>query len=54
MEKIKEDKDYNKKRWNIIDKMEMDLYGIGATCVEDKLQDKVPETIHSLLKASNP
>jgi hypothetical protein len=37
MKKIKEDLEYKKKRWAIIDKMENDLYGIGATCVEDKL-----------------
>jgi hypothetical protein len=26
---------------------------IGATAVEDKLQDRVPETIADLIKASN-
>jgi magnesium-transporting ATPase (P-type) len=33
--------------------MERDLFGIGATCVEDKLQNNVPETIAALLSASN-
>ncbi len=31
--------------------IEVDLKLLGATAVEDKLQDKVPETIDSLLKA---
>lgn len=31
--------------------IEIDLKLLGATAVEDKLQDKVPETINSLLKA---
>jgi P-type E1-E2 ATPase len=35
------------------DKWERELYLIGATAVEDKLQDKVPETIADLLRASN-
>lgn len=32
--------------------LEKDLYLFGATAVEDKLQDKVPETIADLVKAS--
>lgn len=31
--------------------IEQNLYLLGATAVEDKLQDKVPETIDSLLRA---
>lgn len=34
------------------EKLESDLYLLGATAVEDKLQDQVPETIADLLKAS--
>ena len=33
---------------NIYDKIEKDLYIIGSTIVEDKLQEKVPETIRDL------
>ena len=33
------------------DKLEKDLYLLGATAVEDKLQPEVPETIADLLKA---
>lgn len=33
------------------DKLERDLYLLGATAVEDKLQPEVPETIADLLKA---
>ena len=29
------------------------MYLLGATAVEDKLQDLVPETIHDFLQASN-
>merc|ERR1719197_203459 len=35
----------------VADKMERDLQLIGATAIEDKLQDEVPETIHNLLRA---
>lgn len=35
-----------------MDELERDVYGIGATCVEDKLQDRVPYTIASFLKAN--
>jgi phospholipid-transporting ATPase len=31
--------------------MECNFSLIGATAIEDKLQDKVPETIHYLLEA---
>ena len=31
--------------------IEKDLYLLGATAVEDKLQDRVPETIDALIKA---
>ena len=31
--------------------IEKDLFLLGATAVEDKLQDKVPETIDALIKA---
>ncbi len=37
---------------NLIDKIERDLFVIGATAVEDKLQEKVPETIADLLRAN--
>ena len=32
--------------------VEKDIYLIGATAVEDKLQDKVPQTIADLIRAS--
>jgi len=32
----------------LYDKFERDLVLIGATAVEDRLQDKVPETIYDL------
>jgi len=35
-----------------VDQIERNLILIGATAVEDKLQDKVPETIYDLIKAS--
>ena len=35
----------------MIDKLENELFLIGATAVEDKLQDGVPNTIRDLLKA---
>ena len=41
-----EDKD--KKVNEVCDKLEQNLYLIGTTIVEDKLQDKVPETIRDL------
>lgn len=31
--------------------IEKDLYLLGATAVEDKLQDRVPETLDALIKA---
>lgn len=36
----------------ISEEVEKDLLLIGATALEDRLQDKVPETIEYLLKAS--
>ena len=33
------------------DEMEQDLVLLGATCVEDRLQDRVPETIADLQRA---
>jgi len=36
----------------LVDQIERNLILIGATAVEDKLQDKVPETIYDLIKAS--
>ena len=33
--------------------MERNLYLIGATAVEDKLQDNVPEVIADFMRASN-
>eukprot|EP00123_Amoebidium_parasiticum_P014404 comp22485_c0_seq1/m.33915 comp22485_c0_seq1/g.33915 ORF comp22485_c0_seq1/g.33915 comp22485_c0_seq1/m.33915 type:complete len:1183 (-) comp22485_c0_seq1:540-4088(-) len=33
------------------DKIEKDMFLLGATAIEDKLQDKVPETIANLLEA---
>lgn len=33
------------------DEMEQDLILLGATCVEDRLQDRVPETIADLQRA---
>ncbi|KAJ3362384.1 phospholipid transporting ATPase [Allomyces arbusculus] len=35
----------------VAEKLERDLTLIGATAIEDKLQDQVPETIHNLLQA---
>lgn len=37
----------------LVDELEQDLFLIGATAVEDKLSQNVPETIADLLKASN-
>lgn len=36
----------------IAEQVEKNLLLIGATALEDRLQDKVPETIENLLKAS--
>ena len=36
---------------NVADKIERELFLIGVTAVEDRLQDQVPETIQELLKA---
>jgi len=36
----------------LADEIERDLYLIGSTAVEDRLQDNVPETIYDLIKAS--
>jgi magnesium-transporting ATPase (P-type) len=36
----------------LIDQLERGFYLIGATAVEDKLQDEVPETIHDFIQAS--
>ena len=36
----------------IVDDLEKEMYLLGATAVEDKLQDLVPETIHDFLLAS--
>jgi magnesium-transporting ATPase (P-type) len=36
---------------DIFDKFERDLVLLGATAVEDRLQDNVPETIHDLQEA---
>jgi P-type E1-E2 ATPase len=36
----------------LIDFIERDLYLLGATAVEDRLQDDVPKTIEKLLKAN--
>ena len=51
IEEIRGKPGFEDKRWDIVEKMETGLYGIGATCVEDKLQKNVPETIADLLKA---
>lgn len=37
---------------NLVSELESNLTLIGATAVEDKLQDRVPETIYDLIKAS--
>ena len=44
-------KDKDKKVEEIYDKIEQNIYLIGCTIVEDKLQDKVPETIRDLRNA---
>lgn len=36
----------------VAESIEKDLYLIGATAVEDRLQDQVPETLRDLLKAN--
>ena len=36
----------------LMDALEKDLYLVGATAVEDKLQDDVPETIQDFIQAS--
>lgn len=43
--------DREKKLEDVGNMIEVDLKLLGATAVEDKLQDKVPETIDALLKA---
>lgn len=43
--------DREKKLEEVANIIEVDLKLLGATAVEDKLQDKVPETIDALLKA---
>lgn len=35
----------------VVNEMESGLMLLGATVVEDKLQDKVPETLQALMKA---
>ena len=35
----------------VAEKVERHLFLIGATAIEDKLQEKVPETIHDLIRA---
>ena len=42
------DKDKEKKQQHVAE-LEKDLVLLGATGVEDRLQDKVPETIKDLL-----
>lgn len=37
---------------DLIDKLEQNMFVIGATAVLDRLQDEVPETIRDLLRAS--
>jgi len=37
LNKIKLEKDFVKRKKELIDEMECDMYAIGATCVEDKL-----------------
>ena len=44
--------DKEKKVEEIYDKIEQNIYLIGCTIVEDKLQDKVPETIKDLRNAN--
>ena len=36
---------------NAYNSIERDMTCVGVTCVEDKLQDRVPETVQYLLKA---
>lgn len=36
----------------LVDQLERNLTLIGATAVEDKLQERVPETIYDLIKAN--
>ena len=36
----------------LIDRLEREIYLVGATAVLDRLQDDVPETIRDLLRAS--
>ena len=36
---------------DIYDSFERNIFLLGATAVEDKLQDEVPQTIHSLQEA---
>ena len=45
---VNRDEELNK----IYDKLERDLFIIGATVVEDRLQDEVKETIESLHEAN--
>ena len=51
MRSFAESKDRELDMKNLADSIEKDLILIGATAVEDKLQDKVPETIFDLIKA---
>lgn len=43
------DKDYKLVKY--YDELERDLHLLGSSAIEDKLQDKVPETIESLMNA---
>jgi magnesium-transporting ATPase (P-type) len=36
----------------LAEELENNLYLVGATAVEDRLQENVPETIYDLIKAS--
>jgi magnesium-transporting ATPase (P-type) len=44
--------DKEKAENELIDKLEQNMFIIGATAVLDRLQDEVPETIRDLLRAS--
>lgn len=41
-------KDRDEKRYALMEELERELVVMGVTAIEDKLQDGVPETIHSL------
>ncbi|EGR28497.1 phospholipid-translocating p-type flippase family protein, putative [Ichthyophthirius multifiliis] len=49
---LSDSKDRDTEMAKLADKYEQDFYLLGATAVEDKLQDQVPEVINDMLRAN--